>query len=78
MLLVCFGLLIFTTNEGTFDGMAYAVKSFVLVGYNDQANKLAYCYFYDFDIDALAWSREDPLTAMHEFMDGSFYWNDIA
>lgn len=58
--------------------MVYAVKSFVLVGYNDQANKLAYCYFYDFDIDALAWSREDPLTAMHEFMDGSFYWNDIA
>lgn len=28
-LLVCFGLLIFTTNEGTFDGMTYAVKSFV-------------------------------------------------
>ena len=29
VLLVCFGLLIFTTNEGTFDGMTYAVKSFV-------------------------------------------------
>lgn len=58
--------------------MVYAVKSFVLVGYNDQANKIAYCYFYDFDIDLLAWSGEDPLTAMHEFMDEHFYWNDIA
>ena len=29
VLLVCFGLLIFSTNEGTFDGMTYAVKSFV-------------------------------------------------
>ena len=61
-------------NEET----VYAVKSFVLVGYNDQANKLAYCYFYDFDLDVLAWSGEDPLTAMHKFMDEYFYWNDIA
>ncbi len=29
VLLVCSGLLIFSTNEGTFDGMVYAVKSFV-------------------------------------------------
>ena len=58
--------------------MVFAVKSFVLVGYNDQANKIAYCYFYDFDLDVLAWSGEDPLTAMHEFMDEYFYWNDIA
>ena len=58
--------------------MVFAVKSFVLVGYNDQANKLAYCYFYDFDLDVLARSGEDPLTAMHEFMDEHFYWNDIA
>ena len=56
----------------------YAVKSFVLVGYNDQANKIAYCYFYDFDLDLLAWEGEDRLTAMHRFMDESFYWNDIA
>ena len=61
-------------NEET----VYAVKSFVLVGYNDQANKIAYCYFYDFDLDVLAWSGEDPLTAMHKFMDEHFYWNDIA
>jgi hypothetical protein len=59
-------------NEET----VYAVKSFVLVGHNDETNKIAYCYFYDFDLDVLAWSGEDPLTAMHRFMDGSFYWND--
>jgi hypothetical protein len=58
--------------------MESTVKSFMLVGYNDETNKIVYCYFYDFDLDVLAWSGEDPLTAMHRFMDGSFYWNDIA
>lgn len=58
--------------------MDSTVKSFILVGYSDQANKIAYCYFYDFDLDLLAWEGEDALTAMHQFMDEHFHWNDIA
>ena len=58
--------------------MESTVKSFMLVGYNDETNKIAYCYFYDFDLDVLAWSGEVPLTAMRQFMDEHFYWNDVA
>ena len=62
-----------TNEEKTGD----ALKSFVLVGYNDETNKIAYCYFYDFDIDL--WPVEgDYITAMRQFMDEHFYWNDVA
>ena len=61
-----------TNEEKTGD----ALKSFVLVGYNDETNKIAYCYFYDFDIDL--WPVEgDYITAMRQFMDENFYWNDV-
>ena len=46
VLLVCFGLLIFTTNEGTFDGMAYAVKSFVNMFRKPSLRK--YGTYYDY------------------------------
>ena len=46
VLLVCFGLLIFSTNEGTFDGMTYAVKSFVNMF--RKKNMKQYDNYYDY------------------------------
>jgi hypothetical protein len=49
------------------------IKSFLLLGYNDDTHQIVYCYFYDFDRDYLAESDEDPLEKMHELMDEYFY-----
>ena len=46
VLLVCFGLLIFSTNEGTVDGMTYAVKSFVNMFRKKSLKK--YDSYYDY------------------------------
>jgi len=52
------------------------IQSFILIGYNDETHKIAYCYFYDPDIDYLATDEEDPLNEMHKFMSEKFFWND--
>ena len=46
VLQVCIGLLIFSTNEGTFDGMTYAVKSFVNMFRKQSLKK--YDSYYDY------------------------------
>lgn len=46
MLLVCIGLLIFTSNEGTFDGLVYSVKSFVDLFRKPEMKK--YKSYYDY------------------------------
>ncbi len=46
VLLVCIGLLIFSTNEGTFDGLTYAVKSFVNMFRKSSLRK--YDTYYDY------------------------------
>ena len=50
---------------------------FVLIGYNDEANRIAYCYHSNIDYDIIAESGEDYLQKMIYFMDTRFYWNDI-
>ena len=52
------------------------IKSFILIGYNDETRKISYCYFYDPDIDYIATDEEDPLNEMHKFMSEKFSWND--
>ena len=54
-----------------------ACKSFMMVGCNDFENKVAYLYFYDFDIDYLCDSEatEEKLAArMPELIENDFVW----
>lgn len=44
--LACIGLLIFSSNEGTFDGMVYAVKSFLNMF--RKTNMKTYDTYYDY------------------------------
>lgn len=53
------------------------IKSFLLLGYNDENNQIAYCYFYDFDLDYLARSDEEPIEEMYELMDKYFHSEDF-
>jgi len=59
-----------------YDNYPMHCKSFILVGYNDQTRTIAYCYFYDFDLDLIAEPDQDALNEMCMFMDYHFYWND--
>ena len=54
-----------------------APKFFILVGYNDEINRIAYCYYSNIDHDYIAESGDDHLQQMIHFMDTRFYWNDI-
>ena len=60
-----------------YDDYSMCCKSFILVGYSDELNRIAYLYSYDFDLDWIANADEDKLSEMHRFMDEHFYWNDI-
>jgi hypothetical protein len=53
-----------------------ACKSFMLLGFNDEEHKIAYLYFYDFDIDYIAEVGEDPEAEMRELVDTAFEWVD--
>ena len=53
------------------------IKSFLLLGYKDDTHQIVYCYFYDFDLDYLATSDEDPLEKMYELMDEYFHLEDF-
>ena len=54
-----------------------APKFFMLIGYNDEINRIVYCYYSNIDHDYIAESGEDYLQEMIYFMDTRFYWNDI-
>ena len=46
VVITCIGLLIFSSNEGTFDGMVYAVKSFLNLF--RKSNMKTYNTYYDY------------------------------
>ena len=52
-------------------------KSFAFIGVNDDRCRIAYCYFYDFDLDTFGSIEipEDEMVA--DFISDFFYWNDI-
>ena len=52
-------------------------KSFVLIGCNDEANRIVYCYFYDPDLDCFARNELTASLEMNAFVDFNFEWNDI-
>ena len=51
-----------------------ASKSFMLVGFHDEAHSIAYLYFYDMDLDYIAEPGEDPAEAMRRRIDEFFLW----
>ena len=52
-------------------------KSFAFIGVNDAACRMAYLYFYDFDLDSMGSTDETEQEMITEFIDKYFYWNDI-
>ena len=74
--------------EFTYEGYAFKTaleieygeshcKSFAFIGSNDEKCRIAYCYFYDFDLDLFADASLPENEAASEFIDDYFYWNDI-
>lgn len=65
------------TNSST-EEIYYMCKSFVMIGYNESINSVAYLYFYDFDLDYLYdeddKSAGDINAVMPELIKKSFYW----
>lgn len=53
-----------------------ACKSFMLVGFNDEECKIAYLYYYDFDIDYIAEVGDDLEDEMCKLIDTAFSWVD--
>ena len=51
-----------------------ACKSFLLLGFNDEECKIAYLYYYDFDIDYIAEVGDDLEEEMRELVDIAFSW----
>jgi len=49
-------------------------KSFMLIGYSDEKQEIAYHYFYDFDLDFICYTTDDLGNKMNEFMDDFFYY----
>ena len=52
-------------------------KSFALIGFDDEAHKIAYCYFYDLDLDCIDTTEKTEEEMMADFIEESFFWNDI-
>lgn len=64
------------------DGNGFpTVKSFMMVGFNDSKNTIAYLYYYDFDRDCISYegsfksaTYEFKLKEMRSFLKTYFYW----
>lgn len=52
-------------------------KSFMLVGFHDEAHSIAYLYFYDMDRDYIAEPGENPAEAMCRLIDDFFLWQGV-
>lgn len=51
-------------------------KSFMLIGFENNKNQIAYHYFYDFDIDYIAHQGDNLEERMCDFMKDNFYYFD--
>lgn len=52
-------------------------RSFALIGCNDEANRIVYCYYFDPDNDYIANSQLTVALEMNAFINSYFEWNDI-
>lgn len=53
-------------------------KQFLMVGTNDEKCRLAFCYFYDMDLDYIGSVEKSEDETINKFMDEYFSWNDLA
>jgi len=51
-----------------------ACKSFMLLGFNDEANTIAFLYYHDIDIDYIAEAGENLEEEMCKLVDSAFSW----
>lgn len=54
-----------------------ACKSFMILGFNDDACTIAYLYYYDFDLDYIAEADEDLEAEMRGLVDVAFSWPEF-
>jgi len=50
-------------------------KHFGMIGHNDETKELIYMFFYDPDLDLIAWSYESPQGKLSEFITEYFRFN---
>ena len=55
----------------------YGCKSVLFIGYNDETQRLALCYFWDADRDIMFYANSYTDESIIEFMDTYFYWNEL-
>ena len=54
-----------------------ACKSFALIGLNDDKKRIAFCYYYDADLDTFGSTSQSEEAMITEFIDDYFDWNDL-
>ena len=54
-----------------------AHKSFAFIGFNDDKNRIAYCYFYDFHLDLIGLTNFSEQEMATKYIEDYFYWNDL-
>ncbi|MBE6959085.1 MAG: hypothetical protein E7447_08060 [Ruminococcaceae bacterium] len=52
-------------------------KQFLMVGTDDEKCRLAFCYFYDMDLDYVGDADKTEEEVITKFMDEYFSWNDV-
>lgn len=68
----------FKTGVSDKDHSSTYCKEFILVGMNDEKCRIAFCYFYDMDLDYIDSTDKTEQEAITKFMDEYFAWNDFA
>jgi hypothetical protein len=47
------------------------------IGTDDDKNRIAYCYFYDFDLDTFGSVNRSEQEMITDFINDFFDWNDL-
>ena len=66
-----------TALPDSLNSMVYMTKSFAFIGINDDKNRIAFCYFYDIDLDTMGSTEQSEQEMITEFIDDYFDWNDL-
>ena len=66
-----------TALPDSLNSMVYMTKSFAFIGVNDDKNRIAFCYFYDIDLDTMGSTEQSEQEMITEFIDDYFDWNDL-
>ena len=67
----------FKTGVSEKDHSSDYCKEFILVGMSDEKCRIAFCYFYDMDLDYIDDADKSEQEVATKFMDEYFAWNDF-